>query len=206
MKKKIFGWNDFFGRKQNLLILFPVGFFLGIILGISVFRIASGKEIVASCLSALRDIEIYYPAFLCYVIWARVVDIMFYVIIVFIPPGPMLYFIRVLFLGVQCGCMITGFAWVEGFTGIAVFILGCFPHWLLYAPALYAGYDYFLVIWSGVHNNDRNSQTKNVYFHHTSSHFFKGILLLGVVVIIGMLTECYVNSFFVKLFTNFFIS
>lgn len=80
-----------------------------------------------------------------------------------------------------------------GGVGIAGYLMMIFPHYLCYFYAYVAAVKI-----------DSNSQGIRRTIHREADYFTSKVLIIGVV-IIGILSECYVNPFFIKLFSKIFL-
>lgn len=197
--------NDILCRKQNIFILFPVGFIMGIICGCFFSKQENVKKIVEQTIALIKDISVYYPLYLCYVLFCRVKWLVAVLTGCFLPIGPYMYCGVIFFLGIAYGFVIVCFAGSAGFTGIAFCIISLFPHGICYAIILYYGYDLFCLGWFYLSKTDRPGQYFGDKRMIERTVLGKGLLVLTVVAIIGVVTECYVNPFFLKNFVKLFL-
>lgn len=201
--KKIRRINEYISRKQGIVILFPAAFIVGVIIGIIVSKISALKSWVESCCTFLKDVSVVPSYFLLYVMWKRMKQFVFIFLLCFLKAGPFLYCIYMV-----CGCISFGvifscFCSINGIAGVLIAFLSFMPHYIFYCFFLYWGYDLFNFIWSGMNGTDLHSQShKGLYLVISGVKVHLGVVLV-VVAIMGVVTECYVNPFLLKFFANF---
>ncbi len=195
--------NELLSRKQNVIILFPAGFICGVILGAIFIKAEQLNAVTDFIVKCLKEITVYYSLLFLYVAYERIKNIFLLFVCSCLPFGPYLYACILAFLGIQIGVMIYGFASCAGFSGIAFVLVSFFPHGILYLLVLYYGYDIFLAVWMRKQNADSHSQLLKAEPVVVGGVRIQKFFIPIVVAIIGVLTECYVNPFFVKMFANF---
>ncbi len=195
--------NDFLCRKQGVVLLFPAGFVCGIILGVFAGKIEAVKEIVTFSISLLSDVSLYYPLLLCYVATERFKNFMFLVVCSFLPVGPHLFSLGILFFGGVIGIVFACYACCKGFSGIFFCLMSGFPHFIFYALFCYFGYELFLSVWLRLQKSDLRGQFVRGGYVCIMGLKMNRIAFLIVVAIMGILSECYVNPFILKLCTKF---
>lgn len=204
MRKKHFD----FSLTPNILyiILFLCGFLPGMIFA---FLNGTGNEEnqmlwLDSTLLYLQYGEFNYSDMLFYVLKKRLKTLVW--IVLFCISGKGYYFLLagIALAGGFCGFFITECIAYKGMLGSILFFFVLFPQYLCYVY----GYYCLLVLLSGNKKAnisiDRLSRKQNGVSLDGGSEFMKKILPV-VVVIIGVLLECYVNPFFLKIFLKIFM-
>lgn len=195
--------NDILGRGQNLMILFPVGFVLGLVFGILFGKTEQIKEIVAFSIKLLQEVTIYYPLLVLYVLWERCKNLIFLILCSCMPIGPQIYAAIILVLGSILGFECFAFAACEGFSGLTLFLLSFVPQGICYGAVLFYGSDFFLSIWSRIQKSDSRGQESKGEYVSVAGYRIRKTVLLIVVAIMGLVTECYVNPFLLKMCVKF---
>ena len=195
--------NELLSRKQNVFILFPAGFICGVILGALILKEEQLKTVTDFLVKCIKEITVYYPLLFLYIAYERLKNILFLFMCSCLPFGPYLYACIIALLGMGLGVMMYGFAVCAGFSGIAFVLVSFFPHGIFYCIMFYYGYGYFLLIWMRRQGGDLHSQLVRGESISVYGVKIQKIYIPIVVAIIGVLTECYVNPFFVKMFVNF---
>ncbi len=195
--------NELLSRKQNVFILFPAGFICGVIFGALILKEEQLKAVPEFLVKCLKEITVYYPLLFLYVIYERLKNFIFLFFCSFLPLGPYLYVCIIALLGMSVGVMIYGFAVCAGFSGIAFVLVSFFPHGIFYLFMFYYGYDYFLLSWMRRQGADLHSQLVKGEPLMVYGVKIQKLYIPIAVAIMGVLTECYVNPFFVKMFVNF---
>lgn len=200
--KKISKINDYLRRKQSMVLLFPAGFIVGIILGIFVAKVSVINEFAECWFLLLADVTIHPLYYLCYVFRKRVEQLLFLLVLAFLPFGPALYYFFLLVSCMLLGIVFACFCSVKGLCGFLIAMANCFPQDLFYGIALFYGFDFFYGCWSKIQKNDLGSQK-----HRDLSVVICGVRMnlfsvLVLVAIIGFISECYVNPFLLKFLVN----
>lgn len=203
--KKIRGINDGLSRKQNIIILFPAGFIIGVILGFTLFDTEQISNWIECLLTFVIDVSIIPSSFFCYVLWKRLKQFGMLVLFCFMPYGPLMYYSYLLFCLIIYGIVFSCFCNFYGLGGFFVGLASLMPHFILYGIVLYCGYELFICFWSSLHGSDSRSQFKPRLHVCIKGVYIPLIMLVLVVAIIGLVTECYVNPLLVKFFVNIFL-
>lgn len=194
-------------RPENvLIILLFSGFILGMIF--SFFTHGNREEVEADWLNTallyLRYGEINYGDMLFYVLKKRCTVIIFLFLICMTAKGRVLLPLGGAVAGAFCGFYITEFICCKGILGSGLFFVTIFPHYLCYA---YAYYVLVTMRWNETairKEINRLGQSGNIIVTGKQRNILKKYTPIAVV-IIGMVLECYVNPFIIKIFLKIFM-
>lgn len=175
------------------------GYMIGMILAFCFGKnsIETEAEWMDSIILYLRYGTIYYNDLLFYILKKRISAICILILICMTDYAAYILLAGVGIFGILSGYMISKCVILKGIMGSVFFAVSLFPHFLCY---IY-GYLKLLEIL-------KNKKSKKKSINQTSQSYasfqWKKIFPI-VVVIIGLLLECYVNPFFVKIFLKFFM-
>lgn len=188
-----------------LMLLFFSAFIVGMILSfVSRGETADGKQWLNTSLLYLRYGEINYIDVLFYILKKRLSVILLLLLICMTGKGRVILPLGGAIAGAFGGFYITEFICLKGILGSALFLVTIFPHYICYAYGYYS----LVKILSNNKNKsidiNRHGQYGGLPAGKNNVHLIKKYLPIAVV-IMGIVLECYVNPFFVKIFLKFFI-
>ena len=191
-------------------ILAYILLFIGFVSGI-VFSFVLGENHSNTNLLWLDNILIYlkycdveYADMVFYVLKKRISVFLFFVIICLSKKGKYIFLGGVGVAGGFAGYFLTEFIMAKGVLGSLLFACFLFPHYICYAYVYYKILLFFLREKNKRENINQNGQQRGAASIPKDVYFIKNIAPFAVV-IIGILLECYVNPFFVKLFLKIFM-
>lgn len=194
-------------RPENMVVvLFFAGFVLGVVFAF-LYQNKSGDlpyQWLESAFMYLKYGEVDYGEMLFYVLKKRFTMLFILLLICLTGKGKYILTGGGALVGGFFGFFITEFIQYKGIIGSGLFCVTIFPHYICY---LY-GYYVLINLLSRARNNKTSinqvGQYSSINIRREEQKFIKKYSVLAVV-IIGMLLECYVNPFFVKLFLKIFI-
>lgn len=195
--------NDFFCRKHNIFFVFPAGFFFGLFLGMVFGKKEIIGKMIVEMIKIMQDTTLYYPVFFFYVIKERFKHLFFILVCMMVPFGPYAFYGWFTCIFISFGFVLSAFFCNYGFVGVIVVMVSFFPHALFYGLALFWGYDYLHEIWNKKSVGDHIGQFKTKRHINIKNIKINKIYAIFLVAIIGIISECYVNPFIIKLFLNF---
>lgn len=190
-----------------IYILFLGGFLVGMILAFVIGNNGEGNQLywLNQPLMYLKYGEIQYSELLYYILQKRLSLAIFLGIICLSYKGKYILYAGVALAGGFVGYFIILFIAAKGILGSLLFMISVFPHYICY------GYGYYCLLTYKVKievkrekNINRISQNEYDFYENKKRNFIKKMLPIAVV-IIGVLFECYVNPFFLKLFVKIFM-
>ncbi len=148
--------------------------------------------------------ELHYGNILFYVLKRRMVLLFLTMILCFSDKGKYLLLSGMAVAGGFVGYYISQFIMVKGILGSVLFVVSIFPHYFFY------GYGYYCLLIFLFGNREKKTDInpksqKYSGLYYNKEHFLIKNAAPFVVVIIGILLECYVNPFFLKLFLKIFM-
>ncbi len=204
MKKYRFDLNL---RPENVLIvLLFAGFMIGMILSFLSHGNATDMsyEWLNTSLMYLRYGEINYGDVLFYVLKKRCIVVLFLFLICMTGKGRFLLPLGGAVVGVFCGFYITEFICCKGILGCGLFLITLFPHYICYA---YGYYVLVAMLSKGMVRKkeiNRLGQSGGFAIAENYGNMLKKYTPIAVV-IMGIVLECYVNPFFLKIFLKIFM-
>lgn len=191
--------NDFLQPKLVILLVFGIAFVIGMLFAFFLGKnnVETEAEWLDSIMLYLRYGTIYYNEFSLYVLQKRINTA--FVLLLVCMTG---YSVHILLAGIGvfgliCGYMITRYIIIKGIMGSVFFAISLFPHYICYL------YGYFMLLEFMRKKNNKNTCV-NQCSQFGKAFEWKNMLPIAVV-IIGLLMECYVNPFFVKIFLKIFM-
>ena len=187
-------------------LLLVIGFFLGMVLAF-VWNGVEGpmlKSWLDSTIMYLKYGQIQYFDLLFFVLKKRMGELL--LLLLFCMTNKKQYFLLgiVALAGGFAGVYISEFIMCKGILGSVLFVISIFPHFLCYI------YFYRWVL-QLQKNSSENANVVNQFGQYytnrtpiNSNHFVRKIAPFAAV-IMGILLECYVNPFFLKLFLKIFM-
>lgn len=202
MKKRSF--EGLFTLKLLIIVIFLGAFIIGMLLALA--GIGRNESIAwpDTLLIYLKYGEIHYGDMLFYVLNKRIAVIVFFAILCMSGKGKYFLLGGVGAYGAFAGFFVTEFIIIKGILGSIFFAVCIFPHYLFYA------YGYYKIL-MGLDKKyipkelvNQVGQKTAALSHIKSEKIIKTIAPFAVV-IIGILLECYVNPFLVKIFLKIFM-
>ncbi len=203
-------------KKRNLEALFTynfiigmfffVGFILGMVLSFTTSSDDAQRNLpwLDSALMYLKHGEIYYGDMLFYVLKKRLPVVLIMTLLCFWKKGKLVLLTGVGVFGGFVGYFITEFILAKGILGSLLFLVILFPHYLCYVYGYYKALQLTNAASVKQYDINRVGQKEWADIGLNDREIIKKILPMAVV-IIGILFECYVNSFFLKLFLKIFM-
>lgn len=188
------------------LILFLFGFIAGIFM-MNLWTeqfLTEGSVLDETSLARLKYLEVNKSSLLLYVLKKRLGTVWMVALLSTTFLGMLAVYGYTVWLGVSMGFLMSAFAIQFGMKGILLFVVGTFPQYLLYVPAII-----WLLVWgyrmtiklyfpdkdiSGQYDNKKQLFLRN----------FIQLLMIHGVVIIGCLLESYVNPNIITKFLKIF--
>lgn len=196
----------FMQSKIILLVLLLFGFIVGMACSFWGENVDNGSQGVwlDNVIMYLKYGEIHYANMLFYIVEKRFSLIILILLLCFIRKGRYLLLAGVAIAGGFAGFFITEFIQYKGILGSGLFLVSIFPHYLCYGY----GY-YYLLEFLSAKSSDKNpinqfGQKTITFFDEKNKTILKKFTPI-LVVIMGLLLECYVNPFFVKIFLKIFM-
>lgn len=194
-------------RPENIVIvLFFAGFVFGMVLAFLYQNNNSDLQYqwLDSAFTYLKYGEVDYGEILFFVLKKRIGLILLLLLICLTGKGKYILTGGGALAGGFCGFFITEFIRYRGIVGSGLFFVTIFPHYICYV------YGYYVLIGLLFYNKTGGSGVNQVGQYNFAKVPLKEHNLIKkyapiAVVIIGMLLECYVNPFFVKIFLKFFM-
>ncbi len=189
-----------------LVILFFACFVIGMIISFMVHGESPDERYqwLNTSLMYLRYGEINYGDVLFYVLKKRCSIIFLLFLICMTGKGRLFLPVGGAIAGAFCGFYVTEFVCCKGILGSGLFIMTLFPHYICYAYGYYALVALFSRSTVARKNINRSGQYKERPVTGNRIDFIKKYVPIAVV-IIGIVLECYVNPFFLKIFLKFFM-
>lgn len=202
MKKRNF--ERFLQMDFLIITLFLVGFLAGMLFAFVGKGQGEELEWLESLLMYLKYGEIHYGDMLFYVLKKRLTVILILVILCLSGKGNYILLAGVGLAGAFTGYYITEFIMVKGILGSLFFVVSILPHYICYVYGYYKAL--MLLNRKRVikENINRAGQYEGALSRMNDRELLKTIAPFAVV-IIGILLECYVNPFFVKIFLKIFM-
>lgn len=202
---KIKNLERYFQPNSIIYILLLFGFVIGMILAFAMKTPEDDGRLfwLDNILMNLKYSEIQYGDLLFYVLKKRLSLLILIAILCISGKGK--YFLAggLVLAGGFVGFFITEFIMVKGILGSVLFVVSIFPHYLFYGYAYYRLF-LFLNRSKGAKTDVNQMSQKIKNMEHKEISFVK-IIVPYAVVIIGILLECYVNPFFLKIFLKIFM-
>lgn len=196
--------ESLFTLKFLIIVIFLSAFIIGMLLALAGINRNESVDWPDTLLIYLKYGEIYYGDMVFYVLKKRIAVIVFLVILCMSGKGKYFLLGGVGVYGAFVGFYITEFIIIKGILGSLFFAVCIFPHYLFYA------YGYYKALLYLDHKNitresiNQLGQNTKALFYVKSAKTAK-LLVPFVVVIIGIMLECYVNPFLVKIFLKIFM-
>lgn len=189
-----------------LALLFFAGFIIGMIISFIANKEPADEKYqwLNTSLMYLRYGEINYGDVLFYVLKKRCSIILFLLLICMTGKGRLFLPVGGAIAGAFCGFYVTEFVCCKGILGSGLFIMTLFPHYICYAYGYYALVMLFsksTVVRKGI---NQVGQYGTLTAERNRIDFIKKYIPIAVV-IIGIVLECYVNPFFLKIFLKIFM-
>ena len=194
-------------KPSNLVLII---FIMGFIGGMIVSFIMSGNNKTAellwldTILLYVKYGEVQYGDMLFYIFKQRIISILIIIILCMSGKGKYILTGVVGLVGCFAGYFITEFVMAKGILGSVLFLVTIFPHGFFYAYAYYSRVTSFFHIRDAKTVVNQCSQKSRSLTTQNGVMMMKKIMPFAVV-IIGILLECYVNPFFLKLFLKIFM-
>ncbi len=192
--------------KVIIYLLLLGGFLTGMVLAFAGMdeSAAQGQLWLEPVLTYLQYGEVQYVDMLFYVLRKRLSFILLLFILCMSGKGKYFLLGIVGVVGGFAGYYITEFIFAKGILGSLLFICSIFPHYLCYAYAYYRLLLFVLNYQSPKQIINQVSQKQVPFIERNERDLIKKLLPIAVV-IIGILLECYVNPFFLKIFLKIFM-
>ncbi len=189
-----------------LVLLFFAGFIIGMTISFMVNKDAADERYqwLNTSLMYLRYGEINYGDVLFYVLKKRCSIILFLLLICVTKKGRLFIPIGGAIAGAFCGFYVTEFVCCKGILGSGLFIMTLFPHYICYAYGYYALVALFSKGTVTRKKINHIGQYGGALAEGNRNDFIKKYIPIAVV-IIGIVLECYVNPFFLKIFLKIFM-
>lgn len=193
-------------KSENLIyIIFLVSFIVGMLLSF-LFQKNDAQEALwlEQILQYVKYGEIQYGDMLFYVLKRRVITIV--IIILLCISGRGKYFLMggVGLAGGFAGFYITEFVVAKGILGSLLFAVSIFPHYICYAYGYMCLLHWMIKTTKKQTSINQGSQKKISFSNINTQNMIKKLPPVAVV-IMGILLECYVNPFILKLFLKIFM-
>ena len=193
-------------KSENLIyIIFLVSFIVGMLLSF-LFQKNDAQEALwlEQILQYVKYGEIQYGDMLFYVLKRRVITIV--IIILLCISGRGKYFLMggVGLAGGFAGFYITEFVVAKGILGSLLFAVSIFPHYICYAYGYMCLLHWMIKTTKKQISINQGSQKKISFSNIDTQNLIKKLSPVAVV-IMGILLECYVNPFILKLFLKIFM-
>lgn len=193
-------------KSENLIyIIFLVSFIVGMLLSF-LFQKNDAQEALwlEQILQYVKYGEIQYGDMLFYVLKRRVITIV--IIILLCISGRGKYFLMggVGLAGGFAGFYITEFVVAKGILGSLLFAVSIFPHYICYAYGYMCLLHWMIKTTKKQKSINQGSQKKISFSNIDTQNLIKKLSPVAVV-IMGILLECYVNPFILKLFLKIFM-
>lgn len=184
-------------------------FFMSFLAGIIIFFVFQKDEVqgilwLEHILQYVKYSEIQYGDMFLYVLKRRI--IMIAIIVLLCISGKGKYFLMggVGLAGGFAGFYIIEFVVMKGILGSVLFAVSLFPHYLCYAYGYICLLRGFMKVTKKPNIINRESQKKICFSEINTKDLMKKLSPVAVV-IMGILLECYVNPFILKLFLKIFM-
>ena len=193
-------------KPENLIyIIFLISFIVGMLLTF-LFQKNDVQEVLwlEQILQYVKHGEIQYGNMLFYVLKRRIITIAIIILLCISGKGKFFLLGGVGLAGGFAGFYITEFVVAKGILGSLLFAVSIFPHYICYA------YGYMCLLHWMIKTNrthasiNQGSQKKTTFSNINTQNIIKKLSPIAVV-IIGILFECYVNPFILKLFLKIFM-
>lgn len=182
------------------------GFILGMVLSFVLGKNQIEESLIwlDNLLMYLKYGEIRYADMLYYVLQKRVSVLFVLIILCFSNKGKYIILGGVGVAGGFAGYFLTEFILAKGILGSLLFLCFIFPHYLCY------GYGYYKLLMHFMKDRSNKEFINRCGQKDGAVSIKKEVVLVKkmvpfIVVITGMLLECYVNPFFVKIFLKIFM-
>lgn len=194
--------------KPNIIIymLLLGGFLIGMVISFAGSKGMGTMELLwlDSTIMYLKYGEIQYLDMLFYIIKKRLGTILLLLLLCMSGKGKYFLLGGVALAGCFLGFFVSEFIISKGIMGSIFLFISLFPHYLYYIFAYYQLLKYVQSIGDIKTNINRFGQQKTKNTTADSYNIIKKLSPIAVV-IIGILLECYVNPFFLKIFLKFFM-
>lgn len=198
-------YEQYIKPKTYIYIIFLVSFLVGVLLSFLFQKDeAQGILWLDHILQYVKYSEIQYGEMFFYVLKRRIIVIA--IIILLCISGRGKYFLMggVGLAGGFCGFYITEFVVAKGILGSLLFAVGIFPHYICYAYGYMCLLHWMIKTTKKQKNINQGSQKKISFSNIDTQNLIKKLSPVAVV-IMGILLECYVNPFILKLFLKIFM-
>ena len=198
--------NYFLSEKNIFYIFIFLGFLFGMVLSF-VYKGKNGIEDevwLDNLLLSLQYGDIYYNSMFFYVLKKRF-HVLFIILILYISKiGKYTLLVGPVCIGGIFGFFITQFIQCKGILGCILFVTMMFPHAFFYCYSYYIIFNKIFYLLFKKNIIDCNGQSEKQKYIKNTLNLTEYILPV-IVVIIGMLLECYVNPFLMKIFLKIFL-
>lgn len=192
--------------KLLIYLLLLGGFLIGMVLAFIGMEETDAQGVfwLDNILMYLQYGDVQYGDMLFYVLRKRITFILLLVILCMSGKGKYFLLSGVGVAGGFVGYFITEFIIAKGILGSLIFVFSIFPHYLCYAYAYYRLLIFILKFQGHTQTINQLGQKQFLAGEKSERDLLKKILPVAVV-IIGILLECYVNPFFLKIFLKIFM-
>lgn len=198
-------YEQYIKPKTYIYIIFLVSFLVGVLLSFLFQKDeAQGILWLDHILQYVKYSEIQYGEMFFYVLKRRIIVIA--IIILLCISGRGKYFLMggVGLAGGFCGFYITEFVVAKGILGSLLFAVGIFPHYICYTYGYMCLLNWIMKTSKKHIDINQSSQKKSSFTNINTQKMIKKLAPVAVV-IMGILLECYVNPFILKLFLKIFM-
>ena len=193
-------------KSENLIyIIFLVSFIVGMLLSF-LFQKNDAQEALwlEQILQYLKYCEIQYGDLLLYVIKRRCIIIAIIILLCISGKGKFFLLGGVGLEGGFAGFYITEFVVAKGILGSLLFAVSIFPHYICYAYGYMCLLHWMIKTTKKQTSINQGSQKKISFSNIDKQKLIKKLSPVAVV-IMGILLECYVNPFILKIFLKIFM-
>ena len=193
-------------KSENLIyIIFLVSFIVGMLLSF-LFQKNDAQEALwlEQILQYVKYGEIQYGDMLFYVLKRRVITIVIIILLCISGRGKFFLMGGVGLAGGFAGFYITEFVVAKGILGSLLFAVSIFPHYICYAYGYMCLLHWMIKTTKKQKSINQGSQKKISFSNIDTQNLIKKLSPVAVV-IMGILLECYVNPFILKLFLKIFM-
>lgn len=193
-------------KPENLIyIIFTVSFIVGMLLSF-LFQKEDKQGILwlDHIIQYVKYGEIQYGDMLFYVLKRRVITIVIIILLCISGKGKFFLLGGVGLAGGFAGFYITEFVVAKGILGSLLFAVSIFPHYICYAYGYMCLLHWIIKTTKKQTSINQGSQKKISFSNINTQNMIKKLPPVAVV-IMGILLECYVNPFILKLFLKIFM-
>lgn len=193
-------------KPENFIyIIFIVSFLLGILLSFFFHKNnVQGVLWLEQIIQYVKYGEIQYGDLLLYVLKRRCIIIAIIILLCISGRGKFFLLGGVGLAGGFAGFYITEFVVAKGILGSLLFAVSIFPHYICYAYGYMCLLHWMIKTTEKQKSINQGSQKKISFSNIDTQNLIKKLSPVAVV-IIGILLECYVNPFILKLFLKIFM-